>query len=152
MDTENALTGAVVPATAGPEGDTLLLAAAAKLLGVSPRRARTLALEAGRLEVTDQKPLRVTRASVEALLKERAAAGLDKAASTPVMKLDPDQLATLTDHNTQVAEALASLIVQVGVLQAEIVATRDELALEKTHRLELEAAATPRRRWWTTQK
>lgn len=146
MTSDNALTGTVVPTGAGPEGDTLLLAAAAKLLGVSPRRARTLALEAGKLEVTDKKPLRVTRASVEALLAERTAAGIERAASTTTVKLDPEQLAALTEHNNQVAEAIAALMVQVSTLQAEVLATRNELTTERAHRLELEAA--PRRRWW----
>ena len=148
MDPESTITGKVVPQGVGPEGDTLTLAAAAKLLGVSPRRARTLTLEAGRLEVTQEKPLRVTRASVEALLAERTAAGIDRAANTPVMKLDPEQLATLTEHNTQLAEAMASLIVQVGELRAEVASTRNELTTERAHRLELESTPTTRRRWW----
>jgi hypothetical protein len=148
MSTESPITGKVVTEAIGPRGDTLTLAAAAKLLGVSPRRARTLALEAGRLEVTQPKPLRVSRASVEVLLTERTAAGIEKAENLPTVKLDPEQLATLTQHNTQLAEAMAALIVQVGELRADLTATRNELTTERAQRLELEATPTPRRRWW----
>jgi hypothetical protein len=86
--------------------------------------------------VTD-KPLKVSRASVQALADERAAAGLEK---TPThVSIDPAQLQGIT-------EALATLMVEVAALRADLATTRLELETERQRPRELDAA--PRQRWW----
>ncbi len=80
MDTEQpqTVTGAIVPQDVGPLGNALGATAAGKLLGVSPRRVRAY-ITGGRLDVVHQdKPIKVSRASVERLLAERIAVGIEK--------------------------------------------------------------------------
>jgi len=143
-DKSAALVGPIVGAGVGPEGDALIASAAAKVLGVSPRRIRAL-VAAGRLTVaSSDKPMRVTRASVEVLAAERDAQGITPA-RTEATTITAEQLAPIHD-------ALAMLLTEVAALRTDLANTRNELATERQQRLEIEAAAPTRRRWWSTHK
>ena len=130
------VSGVVVPTTTGPDTEHLGATEAGRLLGISPRRVRAY-VAAGRLTVVTDKPLKVSRASVQVLADERTAAGLEK---TPThVSIDPAQLQGIT-------EALATLMVEVAGLRADLANTRNELAAERSQRRELEPP--PRQRWW----
>lgn len=137
-DTPTPMTGAIVPAHKGPTSQDLGATEAAKLLGISPRRVRAY-VQANRLDVTNTKPLKVSRESVERLQSERLEAGIT-APKTTAAPVDSEQLTAIT-------EALAALLVEVAAVRSELAETRADLAIERTTRLELEAAQ-PRRKWW----
>lgn len=142
-DKSTALVGPIVGAGVGPEGDALIVSAAAKVLGVSPRRIRAL-VAAGRLTVaSSDKPVRITRASIEVLAAERDAQGITPA-STEAATVTAEQLAPIHD-------ALAMLLTEVAALRTDLANTRNELAAERSQRLEIESAQQPRRRWWRPQ-
>jgi hypothetical protein len=134
-DTPTPMTGAIVPAHKGPTSQDLGATEAAKLLGISPRRVRAY-VQANRLDVTSTKPLKVSRESVERLQSERLEAGI----TAPKTPADSEQLTAIT-------EALAALLIEVAAIRSELAETRADLAIERTTRLELEAAQ-PRRKWW----
>jgi len=129
------VTGTVVPVTTGPDSEHLGATEAGRVLGISPRRVRAY-VAAGRLTVVSDKPLKVSRESVQVLAGERAAAGLEATATHAT--IDPAQLQGIT-------EALATLMVEVAGLRADLATTRIELAAAQKPR-ELDAA--PRQRWW----
>lgn len=142
-DMSAALVGEIVAATTGPESDALGPAAAAKVLGVSPRRIRAL-VAAGRLIAVSETPLKVSRASLEVLAAERDAQGITPA-STEAATITAEQLAAIN-------KALATLLTEVSALRAEVTSTRAELTAERSQRLEIESAQQTRRRWWSPQK
>jgi len=131
------VSGTVVPTRTGPGSEHLGASEAGRVLGISPRRVRAY-VAAGRLTVVTDKPLKVSRESVQVLAAERAAAGLDK--PTPAPSIDPAQLEAIN-------AALATLLVEVAALRTDLATTRNELATERQQRHELEAAAPPKR-WW----
>lgn len=130
-----AVSGVVVSTTTGPDTDHLGATEAGRLLGISPRRVRAY-VAAGRLTVVSDQPLKVSRASVQILADERLTAGLEKA--TNHVSIDPAQLQGIT-------EALATIMVEVAGLRADLATTRIELAAAQQPR---ELEAPPRQRWW----
>lgn len=137
-DTPTPMTGAIVPAHKGPPSQDLSATEAGKLLGISPRRVRAY-VQANRLDVINTKPLKVSRESVERLQSQRLEAGIT-ATQTAAAPVDSEQLTAIT-------EALAALLVEVAAIRSELAETRADLAIERTNRLELEAAQ-PKRKWW----
>lgn len=141
--------GPIVSTNVGPLSDALGATDAGKVLGVSPRRVRAM-VAAGQLEVAHTgPPMKVTRGSVQRLAATRTESGIVK--PVPVPHLDPTQLADLSADLSQVLAAVLKLSWQVdylrGELLGELLATRAELTTEREHRLELEAAPAPRRRF-----
>ena len=145
------VTGHIVATTVGPLSDALGATDAGKVLGVSPRRVRAM-VAAGQLEVAHTgPPMKVTRGSVERLAATRTESGIVK--TVPVPHLDPAQLADLSADLSQVLAAVLKLSGQVDYLRSELLATRAELTTEREHRVELEAAPAPRRRFtWHRDK
>jgi len=137
-DTPTPMTGEIVPAHMGPVSQDLGATEAAKLLGISPRRVRAY-VQANRLDVTNTKPLKVSRESVERLQTERLEAGIT-APQPPAAPVNSEQLTAIT-------EALAALMIEVAAIRSELAETRADLAIERNTRLELEAAQ-PKRKWW----
>ena len=145
------VTGHIVATNVGPLSDALGATDAGKVLGVSPRRVRAM-VAAGQLEVAHTgPPMKVTRGSVERLAATRTESGIVK--PVPVPHLDPAQLADISADVSQVLAAVLKLSGQVDYLRDELLATRAELTTEREHRLELEAAPAPRRRFtWHRDK
>jgi len=145
------VSGQIVATTVGPLSDALGATDAGKVLGVSPRRVRAMVV-AGQLEVAHTgPPMKVTRASVERLAATRTESGIVKPG--PVPPLDPTQLADMSADLSQVLAAVLKLSGEVDYLRAELRATRGELTTERQHRVELEAAPPPRRRFtWHRDK
>lgn len=115
MDQAEAHRVLVVSAEVGPNAAVRVKAAAA-LLGCSDRRVRDFIAE-GRLESIPGKPLRVTRASVDALIADRAERGVT--ASTDIATPGPPT-GTPSGDMRQVLEAVAMLAAQVSDLRAQL--------------------------------
>lgn len=142
-----------------PPGETYGREQAARVLGVSPRRVSQLAAD-GRLEVVQDRPLRLAAESVHSLRAERRGPHADQRATTPPPDaadvaaqvervaglLAAANLRALTASESVLAEVQGErdrLLVRVENLQAETVALRAEL-----DRVREQLAAQPRRRWW----
>jgi hypothetical protein len=105
----------LVSAEVGPNA-ALRVKAAAELLGCSDRRVRDFITE-GRLETIPGKPLRVTRASLDALIAERVERGVTPTAE--VAEHGPPAGGPSGDLR-QVLEAVAMLTAQVSELRAQL--------------------------------
>jgi hypothetical protein len=107
--------GRVVSADVGPS-TAVKVKAAAQLLGCSDRRVRDFIVQ-GRLDPIPGKPLRVTRASVDLLIAERAERGTGTGGD-----LVPAGAPTggPSDELQQVLQALAVLRAEITELRAEV--------------------------------
>jgi hypothetical protein len=105
----------LVSAEIGPHA-AVRVKAAAELLGCSDRRVRDFINE-GRLDKIPGKPVRVTRASLDALIADRAERGVTP--STEVAEYGPPAGGPSGDLR-QVLEAVAVLTAQVSELRAQL--------------------------------
>lgn len=165
--TENVEAGEDLPeapevlAAGAPPGDTYGREQAARVLGVSARRVSQLA-EGGRLEVVQEKPLRVSAQSVHDLREERRSTNRDQRATVPpdpvgdvAAQIERVVSLVVTEHRKAI-EAGEHLLAEVSAQRdrAEAEAERQRLEVEKLRadldaeraaRLEVERS---RRRWW----
>jgi len=155
--------GGVIPADA-PPGQDYGAEQAGKILGVSGRRVRQLAQE-GRLEVVQDRPLRVTAQSVHEMRALRRGTSRPTQA-TPAPEGVAEQverlLALFTAENRRAIEATESTLREVTAqrddyraeaerLRAQVEAERlraDSLAERLSAPLVPEVAQAPTRSWW----
>lgn len=138
-----------VLAADAPPGETYGTKQAAQALGVSPRRVSQLAHE-GRLEVIQDKPLRVSAESVHELRAERAGKGKHPLAAAP-----PESVADQVERLVALVTAEQRRAIEAGeTLLTEVSRQRDEMR-EEVERLRAENESLRNeqreqkpRRWW----
>lgn len=146
-----------VPADA-PPGETYGAKQAAQVLGVSPRRVAQLA-ESGRLQVVQERPLRVSAQSVHELRAERKGGGSVRATTPPdsVAEQVERLVALVTTEQRRAIEAQEHLLAEVSTqrdeLRSEVERLRAEVERERARAAELADKLTaqadePRRSWW----
>jgi len=139
-------------ASDAPPGDTYGTTQAGKLLGVSARRVSQLAHE-GRLEIVQDKPLRLSAQSVHELRTERSGRGSDQRANVPppLAESVADQVARIVEMVT--TETQKAIEVREHLI-SEVTSHRDELKAEllaeraKVEQLQEQLAQRPRRSWF----
>lgn len=132
-----------------PPGDTYGAQQAAQVLGVSPRRVSQLAHE-GRLDVVQDKPLRVSAQSVHELRAERSGKAKHPLAAPP-----PESVADQVERLVALVTAEQRRAIEAGeTLVSEVSRQRDELRSEverlraENERLRDEQREQKPRRWW----
>ena len=141
-----------------PPGDTYNREQAARVLGVSPRRVSQLAAD-GRLEVVQDKPLRLSAESVHRMREERRSPKRDQRATVPpdpagdvAAQIERVVGLVVAEHRKAIEAGehlLAEVTTQRDDLRAEVERLRSEVEAERVRREAAElAAAQPRRRWW----
>ncbi len=148
---------AVKSSADAPPGDDYGREQAAQVLGVSPRRVSQLVAD-GRLQVVQEKPLRVSAQSVHELREERRGRNRDQRATLP-----PESVAEQVERLVALVINEQRRALEVGEhLLAEITQQRDELKgeaerlraqveaeRERAEDLRTQLAAVPvRRHWW----
>jgi hypothetical protein len=138
-------------ASDAPPGDTYGTSQAGKLLGVSARRVSQLAHD-GRLEIVQDKPLRLSAQSVHELRTERSGRGDQRAnVPPPLAESVADQVARIVEMVT--AETQKAIEVREHLI-SEVTSHRDELKVEllaeraKVEQLQEQLAKRPRRSWF----
>lgn len=139
-------------ASDAPPGDTYGTAQAGRLLGVSARRVSQLAHE-GRLDIVQDKPLRLSAQSVHELRTERSGRGADQRSNVPppIAESVADQVARIVEIVT--TEQQRAIEVREHLL-SEITTHRDELKAEllaeraKVEQLQEQLSQRPRRSWF----
>jgi len=143
-----------VLASDAPPGDTYGPQQAAQVLGVSARRVGQLAHE-GRLEIVQDKPLRVSAQSVHELREERRGKKSDIRATVPpesVADQVKELVALFTAEQRKAIEAGESLLAEVSTqrdeLKDENARLKDEIEAERlrVEELRTQLAAKPVRR------
>jgi copper chaperone CopZ len=132
-----------------PPGDTYGTQQAAQVLGVSPRRVSQLAQE-GRLDVVQDKPLRVSAQSVHELRAERSGK-----ARHPLTAPPPESVADQVERLVALVTAEQRRAIEAGeTLLSEVSRQRDEMRSEverlraENDRLRDEQREQKPRRWW----
>lgn len=138
-------------ASDAPPGDSYGTTQAGKLLGVSARRVSQLAHD-GRLEIVQDKPLRLSAQSVHELRAERSGRGDQRAnVPPPLAESVADQVARIVEMVT--AETQKAIEVREHLI-SEVTSHRDELKAElvaeraKVEQLQEQLAMRPRRSWF----
>lgn len=130
-----------------PPGETYGTQQAAQVLGVSPRRVTQLAQE-GRLEIAQEKPLRVSAQSVHELRAERAGKGKHPLAAPP-----PESVADQVERLVALVTAEQRRAIEAGeTLLSEVSRQRDEMRSEverlRAENERLREESQKPRKWW----
>lgn len=157
-------------ASDAPPGDNYGAKQASQVLGVSPRRVAQLAQD-GRLEVVQERPLRVSAQSVHELRAERRGSAASVRANTPpdsVAEQVERIVALVTTEQRRAIEAQEHLLAEVSTqrdeLRSEVERLRTEVERERERAQEERARAdelaeklstppvvetpAPRKPWW----
>lgn len=134
-------------ASDAPPGETYGTQQAAQVLGVSPRRVSQLAQE-GRLEVAQEKPLRVSAQSVHELRAERSGKGKHPLAAPP-----PESVADQVERLVALVTAEQRRAIEAGeTLLSEVSRQRDEMRSEverlRAENERLREESQRPRKWW----